>query len=224
MRKIKRVTMNGVKLRLDGHGNWRGGAIPMAAGESQLQDLERNGLVTIEYEPELVRCDHWGAPNCQPGCHHYTNHENSSHCVGENDCYGSVCTCIPNAPGWAAGHEVKLPKIDHELAKHVFEATKSCRPNKCEHGDDPATCWKCDMLQAWRDGELDVIVDGMWTPHLEKLKPSFVNMQQCHYRRRPNLVEVKQSGLNRDVLIDIARAMQDLNNKVAVLMAKEAGK
>lgn len=145
-KKIKSVKMNGVELRNRGDYYSDNDSL-MYVMNANIAGLEKAGLVTIEYEPEMVRCSHWGALNCiGEQCEDYMPHVTNSDCSRVYCLYvRKYVTCTPNAPGWAAGHEIKLPKIDHELAKQVFEATKSCRPKPVEVNTGlPAEAKECE--------------------------------------------------------------------------------
>lgn len=205
-KKIKRVWMNGVELVLSG-GWWMTKAGAMGVHDANLNKTVAAGLITVEYEPEMVRCDHWGAPWCiGKECRDYEAHAPTKECA-EDRCYNSdsKVKCIPNAPGWAATH-----------------------PDKCEHGNDPATCWKCDMTQVWRDGELEFLnTNGIW----EAWKPSGIdrpvfNLPFTHYRRRPKPVAPEVEDMPyvtpEDWLKHCEQRIKHLEKQVAVLLAKEA--
>lgn len=166
-KKIKRVTMNGVSLKYSGGVWWHNSELVF----ENARDFDRfvaAGLITVEYEPDLVRCDHWGAPGCSDTCGHFLPHLEYQSCTSKQSCIYSrgtvACTCIPNAPGWAATLTAK-----------------------CEHGElRTLPCWKCDMTQAWREGELEILAEG-WKNWIHNPKPEFVNTKD-HYRRRPKPV------------------------------------
>jgi len=164
--KIKKVTMNGVELFLR-DGKWSTISGRLVIYDTALEPTLKDGLITVEYEPEMVRCDHWGSPRCSSHCTCYEEHEHTA-VVCDGGCEAHYAQkCIPDAPGWAATH----PKPT------------------CEHGEDPATCWKCAMLLAWRDGELELwTTRGGWTPwekcNRNNSKPEFT-FRPSEYRRRP---------------------------------------
>ena len=111
-KKIKKVTMNGVDLFLR-DGKWSTITGRLVIYDSALEPTLKDGMITVEYEPEMVRCDHWGAPGCFEECPCYSDHEHTSDfCDGGCEA-GYPQRCIPNAPGCVDTHPKPVePKVD----------------------------------------------------------------------------------------------------------------